>query len=298
MKYSYTSAISLLLLFVLISCSHKTKEQAYAGTLEGITIQVPALIGGKINRILVDEGQLVQKDSTIAIIDTEDQQYQIQQLQANLSSLSANEKISMNNVSQADKDMQYIRDKFQRTYQLYQNNTISQQTLDDISNQKQKIESMYQNSVQNLKQIQGNIKQLSVQVSSLEKKIRDANIKAPSSGIITTLYFHEGEAIQPFGNIVEIVNTGELSFKIYVSVKLLKSLKIGQEVKVRAEGDTNEFKGKIQWISTVAEFTPKNVLTPETRSSLVYAVKIKVLNPEGKLKQGMPVEVRLPNWAI
>jgi HlyD family secretion protein len=288
----FTLIITVLL---IAACSHKSKEQIYAGTLEGTTIQVPALTGGKITHLLVDEGQLVQKDSTIAIIDTEDLQYQIQQLQANLTSLTASEKIAQNNTIQADKDMKYIYEKYMRTKELYQTQASSQQTLDDITNQKEKASSFYFNSTESLKQILGNIKQVNAQISSVQKKIRDAVIKAPSTGTITTKYYEVGEAIPPLGNIVELVNTQVLDVKIYVSVKMLNSLKLGQEVTLRTEGNDKKYKGNIEWVSKVAEFTPKNVLTPETRSSLVYAVKIKVVNPNDELKQGMPVEVKLPN---
>ncbi len=289
---------SVLLILILSACSHKTKELVYSGTLDGVTIQVPALTGGKINQVLVDEGQFIQKDSTIAIIDTEDLHYQLQQLQANQSVLAANEMIAKTNVIQADKDIKYVNEKYTRTQQLYQTQAVSQQAVDDITNQKEKITSVYYNSTENLKQIQGNIKQLDAQIASIQKKLRDSIIKSPSTGTITTLYYQPGEAIPPLGNIVQIVDTRELNVKVYVSVKLLNSLKMGQEVTILTEGDNKEYKGQIQWISTVAEFTPKNVLTPETRSSLVYAVKVKVMNPNVILKQGMPVEVKLPNPEI
>ena len=55
--------------------------------------------------------------------------------------------------------------------------------------------------------------------------------------------------------------------------------------------DDKELKGTVRWISPKAEFTPKTILTPDTRSSLVFAVKITINNPEGILKHGMPVEV-------
>ena len=67
--------------------------------------------------------------------------------------------------------------------------------------------------------------------------------------------------------------------------------KNNQEVNIRIDGRKEILPGKVSWISPKAEFTPKTILTPETRSSLVYAVKIIVPNPHGVLKHGMPVEV-------
>lgn len=294
MKKLFLKILIFVTLISVTSCAKNNKDLCYAGTLDGIKVQIPALTGGKIIDLLVEEGQLVQKGDTIAVIDTEDLQYQLQQIQASLSAISANEAMAKTNISQSVKDMKYIDEKFQRTKQLYQTQSVSQQALDDIANQKEKLSSVYLNSTENLKQIQGNKKQLDTQIASIQKKIRDANIKSPLTGTVTNRYYEEGEAIPPMGSIVQIVDTRELSVKIYVSVNLLQSMKMGQEVSIRAEGTNKEFKGNIQWISTVAEFTPKNVLTPETRSSLVYAVKIRVMNPDGELKQGMPVEMKFP----
>jgi HlyD family secretion protein len=68
-------------------------------------------------------------------------------------------------------------------------------------------------------------------------------------------------------------------------------VKHGQEVKIRVDGVRETLPGRVSWVSPKAEFTPKTILTPETRTSLVYAVKVTVPNPKRILKHGMPVEV-------
>jgi len=92
---------------------------------------------------------------------------------------------------------------------------------------------------------------------------------------------------------VEIINLDEVWVKIYVSETMLPEIKVGQKVVVRPDGSSKKLEGKISWISPKAEFTPKTILTPETRTSLVYAVKILIPNQDKILKQGMPVEIHL-----
>ncbi|GBD92670.1 putative efflux pump membrane fusion protein [bacterium BMS3Abin05] len=116
---------------------------------------------------------------------------------------------------------------------------------------------------------------------------------APASGVIFSRYFNEGEAIPPLNPIVEIVHVRSLSVKIYISEKMLPHIKYGQKVKVRVDGLSRQFQGIVGWVSPKAEFTPKTIMTPETRTSLVYAVKIRIQNSKGILKDGMPVEVVL-----
>jgi HlyD family secretion protein len=127
----------------------------------------------------------------------------------------------------------------------------------------------------------------------VNKKIKDAVMVAPTGGIISEKYFELGEAIPPLSPIVEIIEIRKVEVKIYISEKKLPEVKYGQEARVTVDGLEKELNGTLSWVSPKAEFTPKTILTPETRTSLVYAVKISVPNPEGILKHGMPVEVFL-----
>jgi len=106
-------------------------------------------------------------------------------------------------------------------------------------------------------------------------------------------YFEAGEAIPPFTPILEIIDINEMTTNIYISEKLLAKVKHGQQVSVSVDGLDKTLSGRISWISPKAEFTPKNILTPETRTSLVYAVKVSVKNEDGVLKHGMPVVIEL-----
>jgi len=59
------------------------------------------------------------------------------------------------------------------------------------------------------------------------------------------------------------------------------------------DGQYTEYTGTLTWLSEQAEFTPKVIQTKNERVNLVYAMKIKVPNPDGRLKIGMPAEVKL-----
>ena len=85
-----------------------------------------------------------------------------------------------------------------------------------------------------------------------------------------------------------------MTLRVYFSETQLSSIKVGQEVNVLIDENegTKSYKGKISWISSSAEFTPKIIQTKEERVNLVYAVKVIVKN-DGSLKIGMPAEVKL-----
>ena len=85
-----------------------------------------------------------------------------------------------------------------------------------------------------------------------------------------------------------------MTLRVYFSETQLPSIKVGQEVTVSIDENKGmkTYKGKISWISSSAEFTPKIIQTKEERVNLVYAVKVLVKN-DGSLKIGMPAEVKL-----
>jgi HlyD family secretion protein len=278
---------------VLISCSNNSKEKIFTGVLEGTSVRLPALTGGQIIKLMVDEGYSVLEGDTIAVIDTVEYHLHLRQFQAGLRELDIQEMIANIQYKQAKTDLEYIKDKYERTKVLFEKKTATKQTLDDLTNQLQRAETNLANARQSIQRAITGKEQLSAQMTLIQKKIRDAVVVASIPGIITTKYYEISEAVAPMSPLVEIINLNVMDVKIYISETMLPHVKYGQQVEIRVDGSENQFQGNISWISPEAEFTPKSILTEETRTSLVYAVNVKVANPDGVLKHGMPVEVIL-----
>lgn len=277
----------------LISCGGDSAKNEFTGVLEGTSVQTPALTGGKILQMWVDTGHEVAVDDTIAVTDTTELALKVRQLEAASEELTSQIQLAEIALKQAKADLDYVRERYNRTLILHQQNTATQQRLDDVSNQLKRAETQQQSAQQQLKTLKARSQQIRADRKLIEKRMDDAIILAPFSGIIGTKYFERGEAIPPGTPIVEIIDLNVLNVKIYISEKMLSQVKHGQEAEIRVDGSDEKFRGNISWISPKAEFTPKSVLTPETRTSLVYAVNVKVENREGILKHGMPVVVRL-----
>ncbi len=283
----------ILIISGLLSCGNQSGEKVYTSVAEGKTVEVPALTGGKIISLSVRQGQMVQQNDLLAVIDTTDLVYQLQQLQASLSELEVQQQLAQTSLQQAQTNLHYLKEKRDRIQALFEKQSASRQAVDDINNRYQQAQTALQSARQQFKSIEARRARLMAQIKTVQKKIHDAVIRAPLSGVVAETYFEEGEAVPPLNPIVEILHTSEVDIKIYVSEKTLPHIKYGQQVKVQVDGSDQTFTGVITWISNKAEFTPKTILTPETRTSLVYAVNVNVKNEKGILKHGMPVEVRL-----
>jgi HlyD family secretion protein len=135
---------------------------------------------------------------------------------------------------------------------------------------------------------------LQAQIRNLDLQIADAEIRSPLSGIVVNTFVKKGEYVRPGSIVAEVADLTKMTALIYLPLTELAKVNIGEKVSLRIDGVKNDFPAQVTWISTEAEFTPKTILTKETRTTLVYAVKLAVPNPEGILKIGMPLDVYLP----
>lgn len=290
-KFSFLSILTAFIVFV--GCSDNDSDHQYTGILEGTSVQVPALTPGQIIQIPVKTGTYIEKNQLLAIVDSTDLIYQREQLTATQDELLIQLETAQINVSRANKDYAYIKTTHDRIDNLYKSESVTKQNLDDVTNNLQKSQTALANARQSLSRIAAGQKRIEAQIKSVNKKINDARIISPTSGIITTIYYEPGEAVPQFSPIMEIIDIKNIEVKIYISEKLLSTIKYEQEVTVTIDGLDETMKGKIIWVSPKAEFTPKTILTPNTRTSLVYAIKISILNVDNKLKHGMPVVINL-----
>ena len=285
----------LIFIFLIAGCGNNNHKKSYTGVLEGTSINVPALTGGEIINMLISTGDEVKKGQRLAIIDSTELVYQRERLQATLTELDVQTKIAGTSLASAKKNLAYVEEKHQRVAKLYKNKSIPKQNLDDINNQLQNVKSAFTTAQVQLQSIAARREQLQAQIKIIEKKINDTVVISPRNGIVVSKYFEAGEAVPPFSPLVEIIDISKMTTKIYISEKQLAKVKHGQQASVSIDGLDREFSGRVSWVSPKAEFTPKNILTPETRTSLVYAVKITIENEDGVLKHGMPVVVELGN---
>ena len=127
-------------------------------------------------------------------------------------------------------------------------------------------------------------------------KVDWCTIKSPVTGSVIYTYHEKGELVSPGTRLATLADLSEVWAYVYVPHDLLAKIKTGMAVDgyLPEEGD-RKFPGRISVIYPEAEFTPKNVQTRKERTRLVYAVKVTFPNPDGTLKPGMTIEVKLPD---
>lgn len=133
------------------------------------------------------------------------------------------------------------------------------------------------------------------QVAYLKQQLKDAKLISPVDGVVRTRLMEEGEMASPMKPVFSLAIINPKWVRAYVSEPDLG--KVAKDKKAYVSVDSfpgRNFGGRIYYVSSVAEFTPKSVQTQELRTSLVYEVRVYVDDPENELLLGMPATVHIP----
>ena len=118
-------------------------------------------------------------------------------------------------------------------------------------------------------------------------------VTASSPGIVDSVNARRGEVMSPGSSLVTTIAPDDLWVTVFVPEPQMPQVKVGQDAIVEVDGYDEQFPATVTWIAEDAEFTPKYVLTEAERTKLVYELRVRPENSEGRLKPGMPADVTI-----
>lgn len=135
------------------------------------------------------------------------------------------------------------------------------------------------------------IDQAQAAVDGLQSRIDMMILRSPIDGLVTSRSAHTGESAIAGATLLTVANLDEVKLTVYIPEDELGRVYLGQEVAVQVDSFPGWlFPGTVSYISQQAEFTPKNIQTEEERVNMVFAVRVRLLNPDHLLKPGMPAD--------
>ncbi|MBC7249123.1 MAG: efflux RND transporter periplasmic adaptor subunit [Anaerolineae bacterium] len=138
------------------------------------------------------------------------------------------------------------------------------------------------------------VEQAEAALKTLEVQLAKMVVYAPQDGVVVERAASVGELAVPGATLLTIANLDEVTLTVYVPEKDLGLVQLGQEVEVTVDAYPGRiFRGQVVQIATEAEFTPKNVQTKEERVNVVFAVEVRLPNPDHALKPGIPADAVL-----
>ena len=147
---------------------------------------------------------------------------------------------------------------------------------------------------QQLATLEANVRRDEAALSVAQAQLGYTVLLSPQAGIVLRKHVEPGEIIAAGTPVVTIADLSNIWVKIYIPEPDLGRVKLGQEAEVTTDSYRGKiYRGKVIFINSEAEFTPKNIQTPEERVKLVFAVKVGLENPNQELKPGMPADVKI-----
>jgi len=311
--------VSPILALLLLNCNGNNQARISAsGNIEATNIVVSSQVAGKVVQILKDEGEHINMGDTVIIIDPETYKLKLDealsakeyaQAQYKLLKVGArNEDIKQaeDNLKQTQVTFDLAEQDKERMDNLYKSQSITKKQHDDatanyeiararLNSAKENLEKVKNLArPEELKQSEANLNKAIANVKLLQKNLNDCFVISPSSGFITKKFVEIGETAGMMSSLFQVANLSSVELVIYVPETELGLVKLGQEAEISVDTFPDKtFDGKVIYISPQAEFTPKNIQTKEERTKLVFAVKIKIDNPEFELKDGMPADASI-----
>lgn len=281
-----------------VSCGSKTEYDAQ-GTFEATEVVVSSEATGRILDFDIEEGTAVTSGATVGTIDSLQLHLQRKQLAAQLSALLGSRPDIKAQVASLREQIAKQQTERTRVKNMLRDGAATQKQLDDIEAQNRVLESQLSATLstlgKNTATINDNATALEAQIAALDDRIAKCRIVSPVGGTVLVKYAEAGEFAAVGKPLMKIADLDDIYLRAYFTSDQLGRIKLGDKVRVVADfgGDERyDYEGRIVWISSESEFTPKTIQTQDSRANLVYAVKIAVKN-DGRLKIGLAGEVVL-----
>jgi len=143
-----------------------------------------------------------------------------------------------------------------------------------------------------VEQAQRSVDQAQADLDVLDAQISKLTVKASANGIVLTRVAEPGETVTSGSPVLVMGNLADLTITVYIPENRFGEISIGETASVAFDSYPNqEFKATVSYISNQAEFTPRNIQTVDGRKTTVFAVKLKLDDPNNNLKLGMPGDV-------
>lgn len=314
------SIAALILILFITGCGTNKESNSISasGTIESVNVTISSKTSGTINKINFKEGDRVKKGDLLVEISHDLLDIQLRQSEAGVDLANAQLKLlrsgarredikqSEELVKQAKINMELAKQDKDRAAELYRQDATTKKLYDDANGRYDLTLTQLTSAKENLakvktivrpeeiEQAQANLKKAVSMVDLLKQNIEDCRVFAPSDGFVSKKFVEEGENAVMGGSLLRLSNLETVNLVIYIPETDLAKVKLGQNAEIKIDAYKDKvYTGKVIFISPEAEFTPKNIQTPDERTKLVFAIKIEIPNPQFELKPGLPADAKI-----
>jgi HlyD family secretion protein len=310
---------SLLVLAALGSACRKGQDLGLivaSGHVEATEVLVSTKVAGTIESLAVDEGHTVGAGQELARVDTTDTRLALDAARADRALAEAELRLRLAGsrvedvrearaqVARAEADLAGAQMDLDRMEGLLGAGSGTTKARDDARTRRDVARSGRDAAQERLSRLEAGFRPeekdaararrdaADARIAQLEQQLKDALILSPVAGVVTERLAERGELAARGTAIFTVTDLPNAWLNAYVAETDLGRLRLGQEAEVTTD-DGQARRGRVSFVASRAEFTPKNVQTRDERVKLVYRIKVALENADGLFKPGMPATARL-----
>ena len=289
-----------------------------SGNIEAHESLVGFKVPGRIVELPVEEGQQVAQDALLARLDDADLKQRIRideatvgvresDLALTLAGTRLQEvKAAQQTMIDAEADLAQKKLDNEREQKLFAKDEVSAQERDLAATALERAAAIFKAAQQRYNEaVEGsrkediaiaraNLNQAGASLGLSQVNLSYSVLRAPSAGVVTVRQAELGEVVAPGSPVVTIADLDHIWLRAYIAETDLGSIHWGQDAIITTDTyPGKQYHGRISFIASTAEFTPKSVQTFKERVTLVYRIKIDIDNPNHELKPGMPADAHI-----
>jgi HlyD family secretion protein len=274
-----------------------------SGSIEARDVEVGSLLGGRVEKVLVEEGArvaagqpIVQFETNLIDLQIEQQRARIAEMQANL--VKAERGPRSEEIARARAEAEQAERERLRQKTLLGKGVVAQQAYDAAATQaKTAMETLRErergNRPEDIAAAKAQLDREQRQLAYLERQRAESVVQAPAAGVIESLDLRPGDLVAANQPVARMLEPSQLWVRVFVPEPQLGRVRVGQRAAMTVDTfPRREFPGKVVEIRTQSEYTPRNVQTLDQRMDQVFGVKVAV-DPSPDLKPGMAALVRI-----
>jgi HlyD family secretion protein len=270
-------AFSMFLL--LAGCSNR--GNAVSGTIEVDEAHVGPRAGGRVEKILAQEGDRLHEGQVIVQLDASE-------LRARRDLAAAQIDTAVHDADAQEAQLVFLRDDAKRQQDLLQRRVVS-------ATDAERADSAAKTQEKNVAAAKMRVAQARAQLADIDSQLAEMQVVAPADSILEVLSVKVGDVLPANHEVATLLLTGHLWVRVYVPESWLGLIKLGEQVRVRVDSFPHtDFEGVVEQINRQAEFTPRNVQTVADRIKQVFGVKVRLPSDDDRLRAGMAADVYFP----
>lgn len=286
----YTFPVLILIPFAaLLGCNGNNHVAGSSGFIEADESIISSETSGRVERRLVSEGMPVHVGDTLLLTDKSKLDLQLNALSAARQVTEATLSTARLAVEKARKAEEFAISERDRVDRLIKSGSATQKQLDQLTYEASQATIARRTAEANVTATSAQLAKTDADIALLDRQIQDCAPLSPLNGVVTETYVDPGEFVNPGKAMLKIAQLDTVWVKVYLPADEFATVKLGDPASVSTETGGPEYTGSVIWTSAESEFVPKNVQTKESRSDLVYAVKVSIPNTQSALKIGQPV---------